>query len=580
MRSSRQLTVIAQGISIKGKEQITMSEKHEKSDNGPSLSRRKLLAASGGLAVATAPMALAGDGAGSGMKWPVAAAASRAGTPAAPFDTFRDYIAALEAHGLVLRVPRIDQDAYEMTALMYRLIDEYGWYEAPCVLAEEVRINGEWVKGPVVTNHQGHWYAEAIVFGADVVPDDGVATYRKAMAHLEKLLENGEYPSIAPNEVSPEQALCKQVVLRGDDIDLTKFAYIQSNPADSRRYINTGSVFTEDPVIGKNFGTYRCELRGPRLIGVNSEPNQTAWRTFNAARDRGEKVVKVSIAVGQDPVIWVISGSRVVNRLSKTKVDELAIAGGMRGKAVDVVRSETNDHLVPANAEMIIEGEVPLDERLPEGPFGEMYQYLGARRDENFFMKVTAVTHRKNPWVLNMFTGVTRGYVTGPTATLFNTSLKRLVPGLIELHSPVDTTGLTYVRIKKTKSGEGLEAGKKLAAIIPIFKIVVVVDDDIDVLDAKQVNMAIGSRWQPVSASYIFDFGEARGMPLDPSTIERGRSSKIVIDATRQWPEEGGPENYAQLNRTLLEELAPDSFKIVDEKWGETVKRRLRTFSS
>jgi 4-hydroxy-3-polyprenylbenzoate decarboxylase len=556
-----------------------MSEKSKLSDQSQTVSRRTLLATGAGLAAASMQKVLAANGDGSGMKWPVAAAASLQDVPGAPFDTFRDYIAALEAHGLVFRVPRIDQDAYEMTALTYRLIDEFGWYEAPCILAEEVKIDGKWFKGPVLTNHQGHWYAEAIVFGVDVVPDNGVATYRNAMRHLEGLLENGAYPTIEPNEVSRDKALCKQVVLRGDDIDLTKFAYIQSNPADSRRYINTGSVFTDDPVIGKNFGTYRCELRGPRLIGVNSEPNQTAWRTLNAARDRGEKIAKVSIAVGQDPIIWVISGSRIVNRLSKEKVDELAIAGGMRGKAVDVVRSETNGHMVPANAEMIIEGEIPLDERLPEGPFGEMYQYLGARRDENFFMHVTAVTHRKDPWILNMFTGVTRGYVTGPTAVLFNTGLKRLVPGLIEMHSPVDTTGVTYVRIKKTKPGEGLEAGKKLAAIIPILKIVVVVDDDIDVLDGGQVNMAIGSRWQPASATYIFDFDEARGMPLDPSTIKRGRSSKIVIDATRQWPEEGGPENYAQLNRTLLEELAPDSFTRVDEKWGDLVKRRTHTFS-
>lgn len=557
-----------------------MVEKRLKPDKSSGLSRRTLLAAGGGLASILARVGHAGDNNGSGMKWPTAAVASAGGIPAAPFDTFRDYIAAIEAHGLVFRVPRIDQDAYEMTALMYRLIDEFGWYEAPCVLAEEVKIDGKWVKGPVLTNHQGHWFAEAIVFGVDVVPDDGVATYRNAMRYLEGLLVDGEFPTIEPNEVSREDALCKQVILRGDEIDLTKFAFIQSNPADSRRYINTGSVFTDDPVIGKNFGTYRCELRGPRLIGVNSEPNQTAWRTFNAARDRGEKTAKVSIAVGQDPVIWVISGSRVVNRLSREKVDELAVAGGMRGKAIDVVRSETNDHLVPANAEIIIEGEVPLDERLPEGPFGEMYQYLGARKDENFFMHVTAVTHRKDPWILNMFTGVTRGYVTGPTAVLYNNSLKRLVPGLIELHSPVGTTGLTYVRIRKTKSGEGLESGKKLAAIIPIFKIVVVVDDDIDVLDSKQVNMAIGSRWQPASATHIFDFGEARGMPLDPSSTQRGRSSKIVIDATRQWPDEGGPEHYAQLNRTLLEELAPDSFARVDEKWGKLVKRRLRKFAS
>ncbi len=541
------------------------------------VSRRKLLASGAGLAAASAAPVIATGAGGEPVRLAAAGRSKSSGKiPKAPFDTFRDYIAALDAYGLVLRIPRIDQDAYELTALTYRLIDEYGWYEAPCVLAEEVKIDGQWVTGPVLTNHQGHWYTEAIIYGVEPILNDGVGTYRKAMAHLQGLLENGQYPTIEPVEVSSRKALCKQVVLRGDDIDLTKFAFLKSNPADSRRYINTGSVFTDDPEMGKNFGTYRCELRGPRLIGVNPEPNQTAWKMLNAARDRGEKIAKVSIVVGQDPVMWVISSSRIANRLSKKPIDELAIAGGMRGKAIEVVRSETNHHMVPANAEMIIEGEIPLDKTLPEGPFGEMYQYLGAQKAENFFMNVTAVTHRKDPWILNMFTGVTRGYAGGASAVLFNTSLKRLVPGLIELHSPVDATGLTYLKIKKTRPGEGLESGKKLASIIPIYKIVVVVDEDVDILDQKQVHMALGSRWQPFSETYIFE--EARGMPLDPSTVERYKSSKIVIDATKQWPEEGGPEKFAELSRTLLEELAPESFARAEEKWGDIITRKLATF--
>ena len=303
-----------------------MSDYSESGSYKSKLSRRTLIASGAGLAAASATSVVATETGQHPVRLAAAAGAGKSEKiPQAPFDSFRDYIAALEAHGLVLRIPRIDQDAYELTALTYRLIDEYGWYEAPCILAEEIKINGQWVKGPVITNHQGHWYAEAIVYGVEPVLNDGPGTYRKAMAHLQGLLENGEYPTIEPVEVSPRKALCKEVVLRGDDIDLTRFAFIQSNPADSRRYINTGSVFTEDPEMGKNFGTYRCELRGPRLIGVNPEPNQTAWRMLHAARDRGEKIAKVSIAVGQDPVIWVISGSRIANRLSKKPVDELAI---------------------------------------------------------------------------------------------------------------------------------------------------------------------------------------------------------------------------------------------------------------
>lgn len=557
-----------------------MSNDPELEQDEQTVSRRAMLAGGAGLAALSATQLM--TGCANGRPWAAAGGTaeaarntSRGNAPQAPFESFRDYIEAIGAHGLVLRVPRVDQDAYELTALTYRLIDEYGWYEAPCILAEEVRIEGKWVKGPVIVNHMGHWFTEAITFGVEPVAHDGIATYRKAMDELAGMLIDGEFPQIEPVEVSPQEAPCKEVVLRDDDIDLTKFAFIQSNPADSRRYINTGSSFTNGPVIGKNFGTYRCELRGPRLLGFNPEPNQTAWRTLMAARERGEKSVRVSIALGLDPVIWTISGSRVVNRLSKKKFDELAIAGGMRGRPVKVVRSATNDHMVPASAEMIIEGEVPLDEMMPEGPFGEMYQYLGARHEANFILKVSAVTHREDPWILNQFTGVTRGYATGPTAVLFNNGLKGLVPNLIELHSPVDTTGLTYVRIRKKKPGDGISAGKRLASIIPIFKVVVVVDEDIDVLDSRQVNMAIGSRYRPTEDTLIID--SVRGMPLDPSARDK-MTSKIVIDATVPWPEEGGPEKFAKLNRALLEELAPESFKLVEQKWGDTIKRKYPAF--
>ena len=153
------------------------------------------------------------------------------------------------------------------------------------------------------------------------------------------------------------------------------------------------------------------------------------------------------------------------------------------------------------------------------------------------------------------------------------------MPNLIELHSPVDTTGLTYVRIRKKKPGDGLRAGKRLASIIPIFKVVVVVDEDIDVLNSQQVNTAIGSRYRPKEDTLIID--SVRGMPLDPSVVsENNHTSKVVIDATIPWPEEGGPENFARLNRSLLEELAPESFDLVNEKWGNAIKRKYTDFGA
>ena len=296
------------------------------------VSRRSFLAATAGIA-AVGCEPVDSDAAGERV---AAAEASAAGNtdsaPQAPFDTLRDYVAALEAHGLLLRFDRVDQDAFEGTALIYALIDKYGWYDAPAVLFENVRQDGAWIKGPILINHQGHWDTECITFGLEPVKGDSRQSYRDALAYTRRLLVKGKYPEIAPTEVANDGALCKQVIATGNDIDITKFAFIKSNPADGGRYVNTGSIFTSDPEMGVNYGTYRCQIRGPKVLGVNPEPNQTGWKMLMAAKERGDKVAKISIAVGQDPYVWLVSGSKVAPRFGATvtPIDELAVAGGIR----------------------------------------------------------------------------------------------------------------------------------------------------------------------------------------------------------------------------------------------------------
>jgi len=495
---------------------------------------------------------------GAGPKWEVG-----------PFDDLRGWIRELDRRGLLLKVKDVDQDQYEATALMYRLVDRFGMYFAPTLLIENIRIDGKWHKGPIICNHFGHWDTECLTFGIEPVPGDHIATYYKALDRVGEYLKlgrGGAFPVAPFKEVARSEAPCKQVVLTGEQIDLTKFAFIQSNPADSGRYVNTGSVFTNDEDLGKNFGTYRCEIKGPRMLGVNPEEGQGAYNAFMQARQRGEKSVKVSIALGQDPVTWVVSSSK----LNRAKADELEVVSAIRGRPLPVVKSETNDHLIPANAEIVIEGEVPLDQGMkPEGPFGEMYGYMGGRKPENFWMNVTAVTHRRDPWIVNQFTGMTRGFPTAPLEKIALSTLQRFVPNVKMLHTPVEATGLCFVSIKKNKPGEALEIGKRIAQIVGIAKVIVMVDDDLEVLDRVEMMHAVGSRWQPQPATAIIP--ESRGMPLDPSLVNRPMTSKIVIDATRQWPEEGGPKAYQALNRAELERMAPDSFRRVDANWAKFV---------
>jgi 4-hydroxy-3-polyprenylbenzoate decarboxylase len=530
---------------------------------GEVLDRRELLTAAAGLAASL----------GISVALPVdARAASKtrhwAGRDVGPFDSFRDYVRALEDRGLVMRVKRIDQDQYELTALTYRLIDEFGWYGAPAVLVEEIKQDGRWLKGPVIANHQGHWDTEAIIWGREPVPNNGPETYRETIKFLYDGIEGrlGKTPTIPTNPVRPDQAPVKEVVLKGDQCNLLDFAFIKSNPADSARYVNTGSVFTEDKELGMNFGTYRCEIKGPRSLGVNSEDGQTGWKMFMKKIERGEKRCPIAIVLGNDPIGWFISSSVI----SKGGADELAIAGGFRNKAVDVVKCETNDMLIPANAELVIEGEVLLDEMLPEGPFGEMYGYLGLKKEKNFVMDVTCITHRKQPWILNQFTGVTRGFCTAPLEAFSFYRLKKVVPNAIAFHSPVEWTGIGILSIDKTGPKQGLDAGRKIANLVPITKACIVVDKDVDVLNRTEVMQAVGARWQPYPASEVIQ--EARGMALDPSSPKRPFSSKMVIDATRQLPEEGGPKVYPERNRDLLTKLAPESFRIVDRNWSQYLK--------
>jgi 4-hydroxy-3-polyprenylbenzoate decarboxylase len=219
---------------------------------------------------------------------------------------------------------------------------------------------------------------------------------------------------------------------------------------------------------------------------------------------------------------------------------------------------------------MVIEGEIPLNDRRPEGPYGEMYGYQGQVKDEQYWMRVTAVTYRKDPWIMNNFTGLQRGPLMAAGHALGFYRLKRDVPSMVDYFGDNRAVGMTFVSIRKTKPGEGLEVAKQVAEHYFFAKIVVVVDDDLDVTNQEQMLAALGARWQPEGSMHIFP--KLPGMPLDPSAIKRGQTNKIAIDATRQWPEEGGPNTFPSRNRALLEAGAPDAVPRVDEKWGELIR--------
>ena len=206
----------------------------------------------------------------------------------------------------------------------------------------------------MLANLYGSWPDEALLFGVAAINDDQHQMYRAVIDTLVSQLDrSGNWPRIPPVVVPAAQAPCKEVVLTGDAIDIERFAWLKNNPGDAGRYINMGSAFMRDPELGSNVGTYRCQVKGPRKIGVNPEPGQHGWLLLREMQQRGDKLAKVAIAVAPDPMTFCASSTKMAG----FREDELEFVGGLRGSPLPVVRCETCDIFVPAQSEFIIEGE-------------------------------------------------------------------------------------------------------------------------------------------------------------------------------------------------------------------------------
>jgi UbiD family decarboxylase len=481
-----------------------------------------------------------------------------------PYDSFREFVAALDARGRLLRIREMDQDRFEATGFAYRMIQEKGYHAAPAFLIERLKCGGRWIDGPVLGNVFPGWLAEALAYGVADPRGAERALYDATRQHLAtKLGADGRWPRLPPVTVTRDEAPVKQVVQLGDDADLTGFPWVHTNPGDAGPYITAGTVFMEDPELGRNVATYRCQVKGPRRLGVNCEIGQHGWSFIQRAKQRGEASVPAAVVIGVDPITFSIGTSK----LAGLGEDELDIAGGLRGRPVPLVKCETSHVLVPANAEIVIEGDIPTAETDEEGPYAEIYGYIGLKKPANFFMNVRAITHRRDPWVINAFAGVTKITMSMPQAVANYVHYRRLIPNLVDLYRPVETNGVVLVSIDKRLPGEGMNAGQHIAAGDMFSKAIIVVDRDVDLHDKDQVFHALGTRWQPHPGSLLIP--QTKGFPLDPSAPRRWLTSKMIIDATRQLPAEGGPERWPAIARVTLDEKSPDTARLVDSRWDE-----------
>ena len=477
-----------------------------------------------------------------------------------PFDSLRDYIAAIEAHGKLLRIRQIDQDTYEGTGFAYRLFDRMGETQAPSFVFEKVKTDGRWMTAPVYGNLFPGWWNEALAYGLTDLDDNERANHDRVVQHLIALNEKaGDWPRVEPVVVKASEAPCKEIVIGKDDVNILDYPWLKNNPADAGRYINSGTIVLEDPQLGRNVGTYRCQVKSRNKIGMNINPGQDGGRFIQILRSRGLRSVKAAIALGVEPILWSLGSTK----LTAFGEDDYEVAGGLAGRPLKVVKCETSDILVPALAEMIIEGEIPLDDYEEEGPYGELLGLMGEKKPKNMYMNITAVTQRRDPLFVNSFTGIFGGILRSPIKADYYLSFRKLIPNLVAVHSYERIPKILVLSIDKKFPGEGMQAGQ-YAAASSVPRVVIVVDKEVDVLNPLEVLHAVGARWQPSTGLII---PQTRNTIFDPSLVVRGLSSKIVIDATQQWPQEGGPPHAPPVSRSELERLAPDVMDRVDQNW-------------
>ena len=479
-----------------------------------------------------------------------------------PFKSIRDYLNAVDHLKLGIHIEDINQDDYEATGLIYKLVEKYGVINAPVVFFDKIKTSGKSFYSASTGNLFGKWELEALALGLSVDPSSPQKNYRNALRVIENHIdENGSWPTIKPKEIPSESSPCKENILKENEIDLLDFPFLKTNPGDNGQYINTGSVILQDEELGRNVGTYRCQIKDKKKIGINPQINQDGWKFLKKLREQGKKFANAAIVLGTDPITFSLSGSKV----AKYGEDELEIAGGLMGEAIEIVECETSNIYVPAHAELIIEGEIPLNEFESEGPFGEMYGYLGANQKENFFLNVKSISHRNNPIIPNQFTGITRGCLTAPIEGNLNRKFRDQFDEFVALHYPLEYPGFCFVKIKDSSTDRAIEIGESITTALKISKITILLDEDVDIHNLNDVLHAIGSRWQPNRSSKIVD--EANGLSGDPSSTERGKGSRIIINATRNATEQVNGKPFPKMNIEILKEEFPNVMEAVEIKF-------------
>lgn len=423
----------------------------------------------------------------------------------------RDFLKQADEKGVVRHVTEEVKREYEMSTLMMDLDKEHRY---PIVCFDKVE-NSEF---PVVTNILGcrERFAEGLGVAADKVSETYAARIRNRIEE-QKVVENAPFNAHT---------------ITGDDIDLYKLPIPTHFPIDAGPYVTSGLCVAKDPESGaETLGFHRMQLKGKDKLGISLHSRQRLWEYFRRSEERGESL-KAAIVIGVHPNISL--GSMALVPYDQGKYGAIA---GLFGEPLEVAPCLHSDLMVPAYAEIVLEGEILADVREKEGPFAEFTNYACYRSTENVF-KVTAIRYRENAFYHDITPGMSSEHVTVVAVQREGDVLNALhqtLPNIKAVHAPFSACGLfhCYISMKKIAEGQPQQAIYAAFAVDHNIKMVVVVDEDVDVYNEEEVLWALATRLQADKGVTILPQHLGMGVTLDPSTDELSRTSKMGIDATK-----------------------------------------------
>lgn len=366
---------------------------------------------------------------------------------------------------------------------------------------------------------------------------------------------------IAPRMV--RSAPCQEIICQEGDL-LSGLPIIQCWPKDAGRYITLPMVITKDPQTGnRNVGTYRMQVFDGRTTGMHWQVHKDGTAHHRLFKEKGIRRMEVAVALGADPVTMFSAVTPL-----PYGIDEFVFSGFLRGEAVELVKCKTVDLEVPAQSEIVLEGYVDVEEKRTEGIFGDHTGYYSLAKDFPVF-HIQCVTRRTHPIYATTAVGrppMEDAYMGKAIERLFLPLIKVQFPEIVDMNLPIAGvfTNCVLVSIKKSYPQQAKKAMSLLWGFGQLMfeKMVLVFDHDVNIHDPEEVAWRAFNNVDP-KRDILFTDG-----PLDELDISASQDlfgSKVGVDCTRKWPEEG------------MQRPWPDDI-VMSEEIKERVTKRWREY--